>query len=220
MFTDIAFVLHKRSYKESSELVKLLTKKHGIIDVITKGSRRAKSPLYGQLMPFLQTEVTFTGRSELKTLTGASQQGTLLKCAYKNHVSMLYCNELMTLIQIDNELSGELFDQYEYTVMSLQKASSVSLILRRFEWLLSGYLGYALQFPESISSDDFLSFDPYKGLLVNNKDQICSVLVLEKFTSNQTLSNQEIKQVNLLMKSVVNHLVHGKIIQSRLLLMN
>ncbi|MCB1583752.1 MAG: DNA repair protein RecO [Xanthomonadales bacterium] len=220
MHTDIAFVLHKRAYKESSELIKLLTKNHGIVDVIAKGSRKPKSKLNGQLQPFSPIEIVYSGRSELKTLTSAFQQGAVKACAYKNHVSMLYCSELLTLLHLDNEACHELFTAYQTAVMALQNTHAVSLILRKFEWQLTQNLGYELSIPPGVEKNDFLSFDPGHGLLLNNDNKICPVSSLKKFTSNQPMQASDIKQVNELMKSVVNHLVHGKTIQSRALLMN
>lgn len=218
MLTDKAFILHKRAFKESSELIKLLTKSHGVIDVIAKGSRKPKSRLHGQLQPFMLTEVVFVGRSELKTLTHASQQGLLQNCAYKNHVSMLYLSELMTLIQVDCDVCSKLFDDYEKTVAQLPLAGSVSLLLRKFEWSLCKHLGYELNLPVESTQSDFISFDPFLGLQVNNKDKVCSTATLRSFISNEKLLSSEIKQINILMKTVVNHLVHGKTIQSRQLL--
>ena len=72
MISDQAFIIHKRKYKDSSEIVKLLTRQNGIIDVLAKGSFGNKSKFKGQLHPFIELQVTYTGRSELKTLVDAN----------------------------------------------------------------------------------------------------------------------------------------------------
>ncbi|MGJ8664505.1 MAG: DNA repair protein RecO, partial [Marinicella sp.] len=95
MISDQAFILHKRPYKDSSELIKLFTANHGVIDVLGKGSRRPKSKIKGQLQSFIPTQVVFSGRGSLKNLISAEQTGVLTATKYANHVSMLYCNELL-----------------------------------------------------------------------------------------------------------------------------
>ncbi|TDR16287.1 DNA repair protein RecO [Marinicella litoralis] len=218
MYSDQAFVLHKRPYKNSSELVKLLTLKSGLVDLISKGSRSSRSKFKGMLQPFVLTQVFYTGRSSLKTLTEVSQQAVLKPCPYKNHVSMLYCNELLLLIGMQDEVHSEIFNAYQLTVEQLQNSRSVSLILRKFEWFLSQNIGYELNLPASVNPTDFIEFDPLNGLQKSKQTKICSVHTFNQFIGQQKLNSVEIKEINHLMKSVVNHMVHGKTIQSRNLL--
>lgn len=218
--SDFAFILHKRAYKDSSELIKLLTQNHGIVDVIAKGSRKPKSKFQGNLQLFLNTEVFYSGQSDLKTLTDASQQEILQPCAYKNHVSMLYCNELLTLLRIEEEICKKVFSAYHKTIQQLQQQPSVSLVLRKFEWFLNRNLGYELRLPQGASATDHIEFNPTHGLQINNNSKFCQVSSLEKFMANELMTHDDIKQVNQLMKRVVNHMIHGKTIKSRSLLLN
>ncbi len=218
MYSDQAFVLHKRPYKDSSELIKLLTLERGLVDLISKGSRNPKSKFKGMLQPFILTQVFYTGKSSLKTLTEVSQQSVLKSCPYINHVSMLYCNELLLLIGMHDEVNSEIFHAYQLAVNKLQSTQSVSLVLRQFEWLLSQKIGYELKLPTIIAETDYIEFDPINGLQINNKKQFCSVVSFNRFVAGQDLTTIDIKQINILMKTVVNHMVHGKTIQSRNLL--
>ncbi len=218
MFSDQAFVIHKRPYKDSSELIKLLTQKEGLVDLICKGSRNPKSKFKGMLQPFILSQVFYTGKSSLKTLTEVSQQAVLKSCPYKNHVSMLYCNELLLLIGLEDEVNTEIFDAYQLTVNALQNTTTVSLILRRFELFLSQKIGYELKLPDVLSDSDNIEFDPLNGLQQSKQSQLCTVKTFTRFVSDEALNKIEITQINRLMKSVVNHMVHGKTIQSRLLL--
>ena len=218
MYSDQAFVLHKRPYKDSSELIKLLTRQSGIVDLISKGSRNPKSKFKGMLQPFVLTEVFYSGKSSLKTLIEVSQQFALKSCPYKNHVSMLYCNELLLLIGMHDEVNTDIFDAYQLAVKQLQTAKSVSLVLRQFEWFLSQKIGYALRLPEEVQAQDSIEFDPLNGLLKSQHNHICTASIFNRFIANQTLNSNDIKQINQLMKTVVNHMVQGKTIQSRHLL--
>ncbi len=217
MISDQAFVLHKKPYKDSSELIKLMTRQHGLVDVVGQGSRRPKSKLRGQLQPFVITEVSFTGRSALKTLVQAEQQAVAKSCAYLNHVSMLYCSELLLLMGLDEEAVTVLFPVYQATIKQLFEARQVSLVLRRFEWQLCCELGYELRIPAGTGTR--VVFHPENGLEFSAARHSCSVAVWQNFVTQLPLDPAQLKQVNRLMKSVVNHLVHGKAIQSRELLL-
>lgn len=220
MISDQAFILHKRPYKDSSELIKLFTANHGVIDVLGKGSRRPKSKIKGQLQSFIPTQVVFSGRGSLKNLISAEQTGVLTATKYANHVSMLYCNELLVLLNLDVELASLLYENYLQAINQLQKVTSVSLTLRRLEWRICQVVGYELTLPHEALDSSYLCFDPQLGLVVDDQLKLCQYRVIEKFIENKSLTNTELLQLNRLMKCVVNHIVNGKPIKSRSLLMN
>lgn len=185
---------------------------------MAKGSRNPKSKLKGQLQPFIPCTVTLSGRSGLKTLTNAEQTGINAPCAYLNHVSMLYCNELLLLLNLDQEACEVIYPVYARTIAQLKAKDRVSLILRKFEWFLSGVQGYELSLPNQSEATDLISFDPSLGLQVTRGNQGCSHQTIADFLANQPIDTEQLRAVNRLMRTVVNHLVNGKTIQSRLLL--
>ena len=63
-----AFVLHTRSFKETSLIVDLFTKNLGKISVVAKGAKRAKNKLRSVLTPNSIFSVSYSGRGELKNL--------------------------------------------------------------------------------------------------------------------------------------------------------
>ncbi len=218
MLTDQAYILHKRPYKDSSELVKFFTKEHGMLDGIAKGSRNPKSKLKGQLQPFIPCQISLTGRSQLKTLVNAEQVGINQSFGYVNHVSMLYCNELMLLLNLDQEACGIIYSSYAKTIEQLKQVKQVSLVLRKFEWQLCGIQGYQLALPEQLAANDYIIFDPMHGLLKTKQNKRCTQQAFSDFLANKPLQTEQIKGVNFIMKGIVNHLVNGKRIQSRQLL--
>lgn len=218
MLTDQAYILHKRPYQDSSELLRCLTHQHGMVDAIAKGSRNPKSKFKGQLQPFIPVQISLTGKSQLKTVTHAEQIGVMPTAAYLNHVSMLYCNELLLLLNLDQEACVSVFPHYAKTIEVLINVKQMSLVLRKFEWFLCGIQGYQLSLPEGLAADDGIDFDPLQGLHLSNQKQACSQQIFSDFLNNRTLEISQLKGLNRVMKKVVNHLVHGKPIQSRQLL--
>ncbi len=218
MITDQAFVLHKRAYKDSSELIKLLTLNHGIIDVIAKGSQRPKSKLKGQLQPFTHTQINVVGKSALKTLIDAEQNAVLPRCDYINHVSMLYCNELLVLLKLDEEAVNQIFMGYRETIKQLSTAKTVSLALREFEWQLCRSTGYELTLPSHIQGIDFIEFSHDDGLVKDASKRLCQAQTWSDFMAKKPLNNEQLRQLSRLMKTVIKYMVGGKTIQSRQLL--
>ena len=218
MITDQAFVLHKRAFKDSSELIKLMTLNHGIVDVLAKGSQRPKSKLKGQLQPFTLTWVNWVGKSSLKTLVDAEQSAVLQRCKYINHVSMLYCNELLVILKPEEDMAKIIFSGYVETIKRLAVDITVNETLRQFEWLLCCSAGYQLTLPVAIEETDFIKFDYENGLVIDKQKQFCQALSFSQFIEQRPLNSVQLKQVGRLMKVVVNHLVGGKVIQSRQLL--
>ncbi|WP_223788988.1 DNA repair protein RecO [Marinicella meishanensis] len=218
MLHDRAYVLHKKPYKDSSELIKIFSQHHGVVDVLGKGSRGPKSKFKGQLQPFIECEVSFTGRSALQTLVSAEQPGAPFKTGYTNHVAMLYCNELLLLSNYHDEANQAIYHCYAQTIDGLKSATSVALLLRRFEWQLYCAMGYELTLPQGAKDQDHLAFDSINGLGIKPQSDQCTVAVFRLFTQGADLSAEQLKPLNRLMRGVINHLVHGKTIQSRALL--
>ena len=67
--SDECFLLHQRSYGETSLIIDVFTKKDGKIALIAKGAKKPKSKFFGYLVPFHKLTINYSGRSELKTLT-------------------------------------------------------------------------------------------------------------------------------------------------------
>ena len=70
-----AWILHHRPFRDSSQILDVLTRDHGRIAVVARGSRGAKSKLAGVLRPFLPLRVSWVARTDLGTLTGAEAAG-------------------------------------------------------------------------------------------------------------------------------------------------
>jgi len=218
MITDQAFILHKRAYKDSSELIKVMTRDHGVIDVIAKGSRRKNSKLNGQLKPFLLTEISYLDRSSLKTLIESTQNGTLVNQPFIKHVSMLYCNELLVLLNLDEDAVKTIFTAYVKTLKRLSDEKTVELALRKFEWTLCCASGYELTLPDDIKDIEFIAFDHQNGLVKDARAQQCQASSFALFIAEKSINQQQIKQVSRLMRAVINYMVNGREIKSRQLL--
>ncbi len=139
-----AFVLHTYPFQDTSIIVEAFTRQYGRIGLIAKGAKRPKSPLRAALLAFQPLAVSWSGRSELRTLTRAEWTGSP---HVLNGVSMMcgyYLNELLLkLVQRDDPHEG-LFDAYAQALAGLASGEPTHAVLRRFEIALLREIGYAL----------------------------------------------------------------------------
>jgi DNA repair protein RecO (recombination protein O) len=138
-----AFLLHMVPYRETSLVVDLFSRNHGRIGAVAKGAKRPRSALRAVLLQFQPLAVGWSGRNELRTLTGAEWRGGLTSPAGQALLSAFYMNELLIRLLPREDPHPMLFDGYETALGALSDGASIDETLRRFEWLLLRETGYA-----------------------------------------------------------------------------
>ena len=152
---DNCFLLHQRSYGETSIIADVFTQKSGKISFIAKGAKKPKSKFFGYLVPFQKLKITYSGRSELKTLTSidrdlASNSNAFSKVSY----SLLYINELLMKLLPKDAKHEELFVLYDEFLKKINKNNNLEISLRHFELDLLDMLGYGFDYDSEIDSND------------------------------------------------------------------
>jgi len=152
---DNCFLLHQRSYGETSIIADVFTQKSGKISFIAKGAKKPKSKFFGYLVPFQKLKITYSGRSELKTLTSidrdlASNSNTFSKVSY----SLLYINELLMKLLPKDAKHEELFVLYDEFLKKIKKNNNLEISLRHFELDLLDMLGYGFDYDAEIDSNE------------------------------------------------------------------
>ena len=152
---DNCFLLHQRPYGETSIIADVFTQKSGKISFIAKGAKKPKSKFFGYLVPFQKLKITYSGRSELKTLTSidrdlASNSNTFSKVSY----SLLYINELLMKLLPKDAKHEELFVLYDEFLKKIKKNNNIEISLRHFELDLLDMLGYGFDYDSEIDSNE------------------------------------------------------------------
>ena len=152
---DNCFLLHQRSYGETSIIAAVFTQISGKISFIAKGAKKPKSKFFGYLVPFQKLKITYSGRSELKTLTSidrdlASNSNTFSKVSY----SLLYINELLMKLLPKDAKHEELFVLYDEFLKKINKNNNLEISLRHFELDLLDMLGYGFDYDSEIDSNE------------------------------------------------------------------
>ena len=139
-----AFVLHKRPYRDTSQLLEVLTADHGRLSLVAKGTRRKGrgGPAGAILQPFIPLLLSFSGRAELKTLTGSEVAGEVTSLKGEHLFSGIYLNELLVRLLHRNDAHRDLFIAYGEAIADLGHERVLDDTLRRFEFRLLDELGY------------------------------------------------------------------------------
>lgn len=146
-----AFVLHRKPYRETSLLVEVFTRDHGRVGLVARGVRRGKSRLAGLLQPFQPLLLSWSGKGEVQTLTGAEQGGRPTVLQGRTVISGFYLNELLLRLLQRADPHPELFAHYGRAIQDLGEGEDATL--RLFEVALLEALGYGLN----------LEFDVHTG---------------------------------------------------------
>lgn len=155
-----AWLLHHRPFQDSSRILDVLSRDHGRLSLVARGSRSAKSKLKGILRPFLPLHLSWVIRSDLGTLTGAEMNGTPISLGGDSLLAAYYVNELLLNLMHRHDSQPEIFEAYHATVAALNGKDGVAAVLRHFELELLRLLGYALNLDHDTETGDAL--DPQK----------------------------------------------------------
>jgi len=126
---DQAICLRAMDYSETSQIVTLLTRSHGRIQVIAKGAKRAKSSFGGPIERFSRGEIVYlpNENSSLYTLREFHQQYDLV-LTMTRHLDAYYCallgTELLTKLIHDHDPHDILHDVFVQYLQDLGLCTS------------------------------------------------------------------------------------------------
>lgn len=139
-----ALILHRRAYRESSLLVEALAREHGRVGLVARGARSAKARWRGLLEPLQPTRLSWSGRGELHTLTGAEPGSSGMRLAGENLYAGFYAAELVMRLTARDDPHPRLFDGLARLLATLAEGTDPAAPIRRFECELLAAIGYGL----------------------------------------------------------------------------
>lgn len=221
-----AYVLHTRPYRDTSLLVEAFTAEHGRMGLVAKGARAARSRWRGVIQPFKPLLLSWSGRGELVTLTGAEfHEPRVLPLAGRALLSGLYLNELLYYSLQRYDPHRVLFDAYHRAVTALAEGEGEEPVLRVFEKHLLRELGYGLVLDVDAAGGRLLEperlydYQPERGPVPLDGARASGVAIhgaslaaLEREVFPDARSLREVKQ---LMRTVLAHHLGGRVLKSR-----
>lgn len=130
------FILHHRVFRETSLIADVLTPDHGVVRLVARGARTARSKRRPLLQVFRPLLLSWSGRGEMKTLAGIEEQGMPIVLQGLQLACGYYLNELLLRLLRFNESNVIVFAHYAGTLNKLAEARNqleTEACLRAFE---------------------------------------------------------------------------------------
>jgi len=219
-----AWLLHHRPFRDSSQILDILSLDQGRLAVVAKGSRGAKSKLRGILRPFLPLQLSWFIRSDLGTLTGAEMNGAPLSLSGDALLSGYYVNELILKLLHRHDPQPEIFAAYSRTIERLAGSQDVAPYLRQFEIELLRILGYALNLDHDTETTEPLrpqqqyEYRVDRGLVpVNDREgpMVFRGAEFDAIRNQQFADPAVLKNAGSLLRNVIAYYLDGKELKSR-----
>lgn len=147
-----AYVLHRRPFGNTSLLLEMFTAEHGRVGAVARGARSPRARRRGVLQAFRPLLVSWSGRSELVTLTTCEDAEPAPVLQGRGLFAAFYLNELLMRLFGRHDPHPEVFTAYRDALDGLAGGGGVEPVLRRFEVLLLGALGYGLALEQEVDT--------------------------------------------------------------------
>jgi len=225
-----AFVLHSRSFRETSLLVTFFTENNGKINAIVKGVRSSSKIArvkQAWLQPFQALNISWVEKnnpsSELINLRLLEPTTLRFPLVGDANICGLYVNELLYRLLFQSVASPALFPQYQQTLFELAKTENrrqQAWVLRQFEYALLLELGVAMDMTLDSKHQPILADCDYQFVLEvgfvrsENVSNLISGDVLQQF-SQQKYSESSLPALKYLFRFVLSHYLGSKPINTR-----
>jgi DNA repair protein RecO (recombination protein O) len=225
-----AFVLHSYPHRETSLIIDVLTRDHGRLALVAKGAKRPHSALRGVLQTFQPLALSWSGKSEVRTLTGAEWVGGMLPLAGDALLCGFYVNELLVKFCAREDPHPQLFHHYVVTLTRLAHDEPPVQVLRSFERVLLRETGYAVALNRTVSRKAVLPdgryvFDPERGVREASDDlpaqwPVIAGQTLLDMEADDYHRSQTVAQGKTLMRFLLNTYLGGTPLATRQILID
>lgn len=210
------FVLQTYPWRETSLIVEVLTRDYGRVSLVAKGAKRPASKFRGLLNPFSPLLFSFSGKSEVRTLTDVSWLGTLA-LSESALMAAFYMNELVMRLTGRLDPNPALFSAYSRALKELAQGAGRTVVLRHFELDLLQAIGYGL--PESEFESDWYAYRGGDFFAVDSPNQNYGLPVrgetLRRMKAGRITVGEEESEVRSLTREMIRYYLDGKQLSTR-----
>jgi DNA repair protein RecO (recombination protein O) len=222
-----AYILHKRHYRETSQILEVFSRNHGRLSLMSRGSRSPRSRTSGILQPFRPLLLGWYGRGEMPSLRGVdAADGRPPELRGKSLMSAMYLNELLVILLHRNDVHEALFTDYHETLYTLQQTAGLEVMLRNFEIILLEQTGFGLNLVHDADSGEPVLPDRYYAYHFEHGPVCCqsgpsrqnpviSGSSLLAFNAGKLETPGSIAEIKKLMRYVINSHLGGRKLKSR-----
>lgn len=150
---EAAFILHARPWQETSQILEVLSARHGRVGLVARGARRPTSRWRSVLQPFLPVRLSWGGRGALFTLRAAEAASYATSLDGIALMGAFYLNELVLSFTRRGDPHPGLFIAYSNALAELRAGGDPEPALRRFELALLAEAGYGVNLDHDVLND-------------------------------------------------------------------
>ena len=164
------YLLHHRPWRDSSRILEVFSREHGRLTLFARAVRGPQARLAPVLQPFQPLLLSWSGRGEAATLSGAERAEACAPLPSGCLIAAFYLNELLMKLTTRHDPLPELFDHYHGTLVQLRGGGLLEPALRVFEKRLLEVLGYGLDLTSEahagrpVAAGHYYEFRPARGL--------------------------------------------------------
>lgn len=217
-----AFLLHRRNIRETSLLLDVFSREHGILRLIAKGALRGRRGRSGVLQVFAPLSLGWTMRGEPPVLTAAEMRGAVYGLSGKTLFCGFYLNELLLRLLPTHDPHPGIFAFYAQSLARLENGGRLEETLRFFELALLEALGYGMVLDHDVESGADIKPDSHYEYRLEHgpvesgpNAQSLRGAVLLGLRDGLLPGPEEVHAAKRLMRRVINHHLGGKPLKSR-----
>ncbi len=220
-----AYILHRYPLSETSLILDVFTQDYGRISLVARGARQPKSRFRGLLRPFTPLHLSWSGKTELMSLSAAEPSTGVYTLTGAALLSGFYLNELLVRLLPRSDPYSHLFTCYQQTLHALQHPDALELNLRLFERELLLELGFGLSLHteaitgEAVHPERNYTFVLEQGLVetphTGSSQPVFPGKQLLAFHHGQLTEPEDLRVARQLMRLALSALLGNKPLRSR-----
>jgi DNA repair protein RecO (recombination protein O) len=218
-----AYILHHRPFRETGRIFEVLTREDGRLSLFARGVRGPKARLAAVLQPFRLLLLSWSGRGDAPSLTGAESMAECAPLPAPCLLSGFYINELVLRLTTRHDPQPALFDAYHGALENLKAGAPLAPTLRVFEKRLLQMLGYGLELDveamsgRPIELEGYYYFRPGEGLFPADatRPDALAGRSLKSLRNEQLAETRELKDARSLLQAALAHCLDGRELATR-----
>jgi len=218
-----AYILHHRPFRETGRILEVLTREEGRLSVFARGVRGPKARLAAVLQPFRPLLISWSGRGDAPSLTGAENAGDTTALPAPCLLAGFYANELVLQLTTRHDPQPALFGAYHHAIQSLKAGAPLAPTLRVFEKRLLQMLGYGLDLGTEAASgrpiepEGYYYFRPGEGLFPADaaRPDALAGRSLASLENEQLAEARELNDARSLLQAALAHCLDGRELATR-----
>ncbi|MGI9331232.1 MAG: DNA repair protein RecO [Gammaproteobacteria bacterium] len=221
---EAAYVLHVRPYRETSQLLEVLTRHEGRLGLVARGARGPKARWRAVLEPFRPLYLSWSGRGTLCTLRSAEPAAAPASFTGTRLMSGYYLNELLLAFTTRGDPHPDLFAHYTAALTGLIEAENAEVPLRRFEVALLAEAGYGLDTQRDavhgapLDAAQLYSYQPERGAVAVTGDHrgfALSGASLQAIAAGDFRDPEDLRAAKRVLRQLVDHHLGDRQLQTR-----